>query len=410
MEWIFSLCVGVVWLALGIFFVIWLSRKHYDIGKLPFGGTQLIPLAIVFWIFLTIILLCIWAGVWKLLKELNVIEWDSWIEEPYVTWTLLGIVVFGILCIPYSRLFEPKFLCIRHLRAAKGSRNLDFVGRIVVISDLHIDTVVTGAWKGLVSAVNGCKPDVVVLLGDLLNSDEALPILHNILSKIQATRKLAVRGNWDTWYWHTLPLLKDTGFQWLDGSCETIDIGGQTVHIVGCPFSDEETEPVGVANALLESVPAEDWRVFLYHSPDLCEEIVGADLLLSGHTHGGQFAVPFFGPLVALSRFNRKYARGLHRVSGRSSFIYINPGIGVEPMIPWRFCMRPEVTVIDLYQGTGSRVSVSEMWCSSGHNRLCCKAKCPGWMWRNLCCFTRWICAACGWDRTPCCLCACPCP
>jgi predicted MPP superfamily phosphohydrolase len=85
----------------------------------------------------------------------------------------------------------------------------------------------------------------------------------------------------------------------------------------------------------------------LYHYPDLIDRLASkqVDLLLAGHTHGGQIALPFFGAIVTLSKGWKRYERGLYRVG--ESYLYVNRGLGTDlPAI--RFFARPEIAVIDL--------------------------------------------------------------
>jgi predicted MPP superfamily phosphohydrolase len=90
--------------------------------------------------------------------------------------------------------------------------------------------------------------------------------------------------------------------------------------------------------------------VFLYHFSDLVESLkrVNVDLYLSGHTHGGQVALPFYGAIITLSKFGKKYESGMYRVG--ETILYVNRGIGLEPRpAPQiRFLARPEITVFDI--------------------------------------------------------------
>ena len=69
------------------------------------------------------------------------------------------------------------------------------------------------------------------------------------------------------------------------------------------------------------------------------------DLMLSGHTHGGQIWVPGFGTPIVPSRYGQKYARGL--VQGPACPVYVSRGTGTT-VLPMRFCIRPEIAVIEL--------------------------------------------------------------
>lgn len=80
---------------------------------------------------------------------------------------------------------------------------------------------------------------------------------------------------------------------------------------------------------------------------------LGADLVIAGHTHGGQMGIPFMDPLVTNCDLPRHYGRGLHRWSanGRTSWLNVSAGLGTSPFVPLRIAARPEVTVMHLRPG-----------------------------------------------------------
>jgi predicted MPP superfamily phosphohydrolase len=97
--------------------------------------------------------------------------------------------------------------------------------------------------------------------------------------------------------------------------------------------------------------PAADVRIGLTHSPE--PRIVagfatdGYDLVLAGHTHGGQLRVPFYGALVTNSGIDRARARWLHRWNDRT-WLHISAGLGTSPYAPVRFACPPEATLLTL--------------------------------------------------------------
>lgn len=87
--------------------------------------------------------------------------------------------------------------------------------------------------------------------------------------------------------------------------------------------------------------------ILLAHEPDYADHVArrgAADLVLSGHTHGGQVRIPFLPPLF-LPPLGRKYIEGQFRIGGLQ--LYVNRGIGAVG-IPFRFNVPPEITVITL--------------------------------------------------------------
>ena len=84
------------------------------------------------------------------------------------------------------------------------------------------------------------------------------------------------------------------------------------------------------------------------HSPDSAPEAAacGYELLLAGHTHGGQLSVPFVGPLVTNSAMPRRAAAGLIRIGG--STMSLSPGLGTSKYAPLRFAVRPTAILLEL--------------------------------------------------------------
>jgi predicted MPP superfamily phosphohydrolase len=156
----------------------------------------------------------------------------------------------------------------------------------------------------------------------------------------------AVRGNWDAWFWRSVDLYGGTGVRELAGDGAELRIGDARVWICGVGVEHERDETRAIAGA-----PAGDYVVFLYHYPDEADAIASedrADLYLAGHTHGGQVALPFYGAIVTLSRFGKRFESGLYHIGVLS--LYVNRGIGMEggdaPRV--RFCSRPEVTILEI--------------------------------------------------------------
>jgi predicted MPP superfamily phosphohydrolase len=108
-----------------------------------------------------------------------------------------------------------------------------------------------------------------------------------------------------------------------------------------------------LARARSPRVPAGTPEIVLVHSPDAVREAAasGIELVLAGHTHGGQVRLPFFGALTTRTRIGREYDRGLFRFPGPGrqggTWLYVNPGLGTS-FLPIRFFDPPAYAVIDL--------------------------------------------------------------
>ncbi len=98
---------------------------------------------------------------------------------------------------------------------------------------------------------------------------------------------------------------------------------------------------------MLKKIPSEDCRIVLAHNPDTADTQFDGrvDLMLCGHTHGGQINIPLVGPPILPVR-NKSYSSGL-KVSPRGTKVFISKGIGWS-ICPVRFNCRPEIAVLEL--------------------------------------------------------------
>ncbi len=99
--------------------------------------------------------------------------------------------------------------------------------------------------------------------------------------------------------------------------------------------------------------PAADLRIGIMHSPEprLLDRFTadGYDLLLAGHTHGGQLRLPWYGTLVTNCGLDRERARGLHRhPADGQAWLHVSAGLGTSPWAPARFACRPEASLLTL--------------------------------------------------------------
>jgi predicted MPP superfamily phosphohydrolase len=333
----------LLWLGVSAAFVLWAVGRTFYVGRMVLPKAQAAAAAIAIVVLGTLLVCWLWLGYRALGRTGGWIRAEpAWIERPALRYPLLVLLGLAPLVFVYGRYIEPRWVVVREVPLGEVREQQPV--RIAVIGDLHIDGR-RRPWVGLERTVNAARPDLILLLGDTLNRSTALPVLRKMLRGMRAPHgKLAVQGNWEAWYWGDLPLLEGTGFRWLHDRRTSIAIKGQTLHLVGLPYRDDATG--AAAERLLSGIRAPGWRILLYHTPDLVEEVPSADLYLAGHTHGGQIALPLYGALVTLSRHGKRYERGLRR--NGNTLVYVNPGIGVEPMIPLRIGVRPEVTLLTL--------------------------------------------------------------
>lgn len=253
-----------------------------------------------------------------------------------------GLAVTGVLCVLYGFFVEPYWPEVVTVRLETEKLEATSV-RIVQISDLHCDP--TARLEGrLAGLVNALEPDVIVFTGDALNSDAAHGLFVETLAAMEARLgKFAVRGNWD--YSFSGSLFEGTGFEELSLHAVRLEKDGEAFMVCGVAYLNGR-----VSQRALNQLAPETWNVLLHHTtalvPFLGDEPV--DLYLSGHTHGGQIALPFYGALTTMSDHGKGYEAGLYQAG--SMAVYVNRGIGMGGIGPRvRFMARPEITVFDVY-------------------------------------------------------------
>jgi len=245
--------------------------------------------------------------------------------------------------------------------------------KLAQLSDFHFDgarlseTLLAEA----IAASNEAYPDLVVLTGDMVTDDPAainnlVPWLKNLQSQYGV---YAILGNHDLRYRRSRSeitrALNSIGIQVLWN--EIAYPVGDGLALVGlADYWSSEFNPAAVMSQLEQNLP----RIVLSHNPDTAEKLRSwrVDLQLSGHTHGGQIALPGIGNLAKYiakiygripKRFRRyfpwmrsihstvkhwKRAEGLHSIG--NNVLYVNRGLGTY--LPGRLFCPPEVTVITL--------------------------------------------------------------
>ena len=231
--------------------------------------------------------------------------------------------------------------------------------RVVHLTDMHIERS-SFREADTIRQVNALQPDLVVLTGDYLNvsylhDPVAAADFRQFVGQLQAPYGIyAVRGSVEAAPAAMAQLLQGTKVVWLEQEAVTLDVRGQRVTLVGVACSHRHERDTARLAQAMEGIPASEFTLLLYHSPDLIFEAAGhgVDLYLAGHTHGGQLRVPFLGALVTFSRYGRRYASGLFQEGDTT--LYVSRGLGFEGggMPRARFLCRPEIVSLELYGRT----------------------------------------------------------
>jgi predicted MPP superfamily phosphohydrolase len=271
--------------------------------------------------------------------------------------TLLKMLVAsgigGVASISYATLIEPRWIEVNRLSVEMPSLASQFDGyRIVHISDLHMGEWITSSYlRNVVEMVNSEQADLVAITGDYVTRvyDNLAADLVPILSGLRARDGVVwVLGNHDYWGGKGAgPVryaLEHCGAIDLNNKVHTLERDGAVLHIAGV---DSARELMSRLDKVLDAVPREGAAILLAHEPDFADDSAPTgrfDLQLSGHSHGGQVAIPFVGP-PRLPAMGRKYPHGLYKVGDMA--LYTNRGIGMVGL-PVRFFARPEITVLTL--------------------------------------------------------------
>ena len=285
----------------------------------------------------------------------------------------------AVTWIGYASIIERNAFVVREVTMpvlSPGSSPL----RVLHISDIHMRPGQRRK-QAFLRELARWQPDLVVNTGDNLAHPRAVPSVVQTLGDLLSVPGLFVFGSND----YFGPRLKNpanyvikpqhrihgkplpwqdlraafTERGWLDltHTRREIEVGGLTIAAAGVddPHIDRDRYDT-IAGA---ASPAANLRLGLTHSPEprVLDRFAadGYQLVLAGHTHGGQLCLPYYGAIVTNSGLDRSRAKGPSRW-GAGMQLHVSAGIGTSPYAPLRFCCRPEATLLTLVAApTGGR-------------------------------------------------------
>lgn len=223
--------------------------------------------------------------------------------------------------------------------------------RIAHLSDFHLGV----ASPGVGAVAKAClwvrerQPDLTVITGDLLTHPRGEPLLRKLV-KLLPQPVFAVLGN------HDLAISRDPQARRSDlrelepatllrDEGRLLELRGRSVWIAG-------TDPRLIVRGRLRTDPNAlardaDLRILLCHYPNAVDRLQPGlfDLVLAGHMHDGQIALPYPGGKIRFAHLSARYAKGVYRRPG--AVMHVSPGLGTT-FVPFRFAARPEVTELVL--------------------------------------------------------------
>jgi hypothetical protein len=269
----------------------------------------------------------------------------------------------------YSGEIERHWIEITHTEVHLPGLHPNFDGaRVAQVSDIHLDEFTEPFFlRHAIERINQLQPDMVLLTGDFVSTGPrssefargAAWQCANLLTQLHCRQLYAVLGNHDVEVGsaQVTAALTTNGITVLNNSCLPIErIGQRTGGRIWLAGTDDplkgNPDPDLAIPAAIRSRPEEP-VVLMCHGPDYADHLLttpagqAVDLMLSGHTHGGQIRIPFIGPLT-LPLMGRKYIEGWFRFGKMQ--LYVNRGLGAVG-VPFRFDCPPEIAIFTLRHG-----------------------------------------------------------
>jgi uncharacterized protein len=282
----------------------------------------------------------------------------------------LGTAALGAGTFAYASLIERNMFTLRRFDVPVLAPDAEPL-RVLHISDLHM-TPGQRRKQDWVAALAATDPDLVLTTGDNLAHPDAVTAVTRALQPLLERPGAFVFGSNDYGgpvfknpfsyfdknreYVQGVELpteeLRDVlvagGWADLNNARTTLKAGGRSIELAGVDDPHIERDEYLPARASADA----DVRLGLTHSPEpsVLDAMAadGFDLLLAGHTHGGQVRVPGVGALVTNCGLDRRMARGLHRWPGSAAWLHVSAGLGTHPTAPIRFACRPEASLLTL--------------------------------------------------------------
>lgn len=227
--------------------------------------------------------------------------------------------------------------------------------RIALVTDLH-NRVFGPDNDWLIGQLEKAEPDLIALSGDIADEDSDLEVLSALLPRLTAIAPCVyVTGNHEwrmknraEWF----SLLEKSGVTYLPNRFARLTRDGSEIILAGVddPNGPRDQKTPGKLLREVKTAAPDDYIVVLCHRNDQLENLanLGADLVLSGHAHGGVVRLPFFGALFGTHyEFFPEDTQGV--ISCGEACMVVSRGLGGSRRLPVRIANRPEIPVITLH-------------------------------------------------------------
>jgi predicted MPP superfamily phosphohydrolase len=288
-----------------------------------------------------------------------------------LVWIILSLIVMGAAVLAYAVFLERRWYRLARYRLDILPAATREPLSILHLSDLHMISNDDQLRRFLASLP---KTDIVVITGDIVGEPEAVEYVVETLRLVRGrVASLFVLGSNDLYAPRPLNPVRyfiprrrqprrprrgrpqDLVRQleadgWVHLKNRKHELPGLPIEIVGLDDPHVHRGDLRVAPRAAQM----DFGLAVVHSPDPAPELValGYDLVLAGHTHGGQVRLPFVGALVTNCSIPNRMARGLFRLG--PGHLHVSAGLGTSKYAPFRLFCRPEATLLELTAGDGS--------------------------------------------------------
>jgi uncharacterized protein len=301
-----------------------------------------------------------------------------------VAQAVAAVGALGLGCLGYASLYELNAFRLRRVELAilpAGSAPI----RVLHVSDLHL-TPGRRARQRWVSTLAALEPDLVINTGDNIASVDAVPFVTQSLGRLLDLPGVYVWGSNDYYapkFKNPLRYLTDRGRQgspqpeqlpwqdlgrafkeagWIDltNTRATLEINRLRIGFRGTDDAHLNQDHYAEVAGPIDRTEV-DVAIGVTHAPyrRVLDAMTadGHDLIVAGHTHGGQVCLPFYGALVTNCDLDTRRVKGLssHTAGGNTARLHVSAGVGTSPYAPIRFACPPETTLLTLLASEATR-------------------------------------------------------
>lgn len=276
----------------------------------------------------------------------------------------ITLIIIVAAFLSYSRYISTSGILVKEYKVSNNKVSSNFHGmKIIHLSDIHFGrTVDKVKLEAIRDKVNRLNPDIIVLTGDLFDKDNILSsedqaIVTDVLNGMNAKLgKYAIMGNHDFKHDYFTAIISNAGFTNLNNKFELVyNLSSTPIIIAGLNSNIKDDTLIskkleGLTKELEANVALKDvYKILLMHEPDYIDNMNYStfDLVLAGHTHGGQVRFPLVGAVV-LPPGGKKYYDEYYKLDNTD--LYVSSGLGTSN-INFRFLNRPSFNFYRITKG-----------------------------------------------------------